>query len=141
MAAPFATPDDLAGMWRTLTADEQTMATNLLRVASAIIRSRVPGIDARLTAATLDPDLPLAVAVGMVRRAMSNPAMLRARAAGPYSETYNDSVALQWLEITDAELALLQPALPGGGSPRTIFVTPGLGMPHPSRRRRAGGWW
>lgn len=44
--APFASPDDVAAGWRTLTAAELTRAMGLLDAAATWIRSKRPGIAA-----------------------------------------------------------------------------------------------
>jgi len=70
MAEPFANAQDVADRWRPLSSDEQQTALTLLGDASAYVRAECPGIDARVTAATLDPDLVKAVTCAMVKRAM-----------------------------------------------------------------------
>jgi hypothetical protein len=68
----YATPDDLAARWRTLTVDEWARAETLLDDAAALIRAEVPDIDAHIADVDdpLDPDLPRLVSCAMVRRAM-----------------------------------------------------------------------
>lgn len=70
MADPFATVDDLAALWRPLTAAERARADALLPAASAIIRAEVPDVDARLANESLDAELTKWVACQMVRRVM-----------------------------------------------------------------------
>ena len=70
MAAPFATPADVAARWRPLSTAETTVALTLCADASALIRARFPGIDDQITSGTMDPDVVTAVVAGMVKRAM-----------------------------------------------------------------------
>ena len=70
---PFATVDDLAAMWRPLSAAEQLRAEVLLPVASAAIRREVPGIDAQIAVGAMDPEIPRWVACQMVKRVMASP--------------------------------------------------------------------
>lgn len=106
--ADLASVTDLAGMWRPLSADEQAVAANLLRVASAIVRSRVANVDARITAGTLDADLPRAVVVGMVRQVMINLGGYESRTIGTYTERFAD--AARFLVLPDEDAAQLAPA-------------------------------
>jgi len=92
MADPFATPDDLVARWRPLTGPERDRATVLLADASALIRSLAAGIDAKITAGTMDPLVPKAVACAMVKRQMQGPADLdgvsqHSETKGPFSES------------------------------------------------------
>lgn len=70
MADPFAQAADVAARWRPLSTSETSTAATLTVDASAIIRSECPGIDARITAETLDPTMVKAVVAAMVKRAM-----------------------------------------------------------------------
>lgn len=91
MATPFATHSDLSARWRALSTAEQARATVLLGDASAIIRSMSPGIDAEITAGTVDPDVPKAIVCSMVKRVMQGPSDLDGvtqsqQTAGPFSQ-------------------------------------------------------
>jgi hypothetical protein len=66
----FAEHGDLSARWRSLSTDEQAMATVLLDDASAIVRSECAGIDARITAELVDADLVKATVCAMVKRSM-----------------------------------------------------------------------
>lgn len=72
MAEPFATVDDLATMWRTLSPGEQTRAAELLKVASAMVRHSCPGIDTKLAndPPLIDAELPRWVVCQAVKRVM-----------------------------------------------------------------------
>lgn len=91
MAEPFATHADLEDRWRTLSSAEQARADVLLKDASAIIRSLVRGIDARIASGALDEDVPKAIVCAMVKRVMQGPADLDGvsqtqQTAGPFSQ-------------------------------------------------------
>lgn len=70
MAEPFATLDDLIVRWRYLGDDEANQAAALLGDASAVLRTVVRDVDARLEASLLDPVIPKMVVCAMVKRAM-----------------------------------------------------------------------
>lgn len=70
MAEPFANLDDLIVRWRYLGDDEVNQAVTLLDDASAILRTVVRDVDARLEASLLDPVIPKMIVCGMVKRAM-----------------------------------------------------------------------
>lgn len=63
-AQPFASVDDLAARWHSLTDTERTTATTLLADASDVIRTTVP------TWAAASPDTLRRVTCAMVKRAM-----------------------------------------------------------------------
>jgi hypothetical protein len=70
--AAYATPDDVAARWRTLTTDEWARAETLLDDAASLIRAEVPDVDTRLADLEdpLDAGIPRLVSCAMVRRAM-----------------------------------------------------------------------
>jgi hypothetical protein len=70
MADPFAFAQDVAARWRPLSATETATAATLTVDASVIVRAECSGIDARITAETLDADLVKQVVATMVKRAM-----------------------------------------------------------------------
>ena len=108
MAEPFATYGDLADRWRHLTPDEQSRATVLLGDASAIVRSAVPGIDARIAAGDLDEGVPKAIVCAMVKRVMQGPADLDGvtqvqQSAGPFQQGVSFSNPSGDLFLTKSE--------------------------------------
>lgn len=110
--ADFATAADLAARWRPLTPTEEAVAAERLADASAMIRTRAPGIDARITAGTLDAAVPRLVACEMVRRAMSVADVGVAsvqESAGPFSTNVSYSNAVGSIYISKAEMRLLRP--------------------------------
>ena len=66
-----ASTADLEARWRPLSEAERVPAATLLGAASRLVRSRVPDIDARVAAATLDPLLVADVVCDIVRRALT----------------------------------------------------------------------
>jgi hypothetical protein len=105
--ADLATVPDVEALWRPLTGDESVRVAGLLRMASAIVRRQLPTLDARISAATLDPDLARSVVATMVVRAMKNPDGIVARTVEDYSERYADAKA--GLVLLPDEFALLAP--------------------------------
>ncbi len=110
MAAEFATPDDVAVVWRDLTAAEELRAWSLLTSASAKVRARVANVDSRIADGTLDAALVRGIVVDMVLRVMRNPEGVRQRTVGGVSVTLADDDLFGRLGITDQEVALLMPA-------------------------------
>lgn len=110
MAAPFATPDDVAVRWRPLNADEVSTAYALSLDASMLIRARFPGIDDQVTAGTVDPDVLTTVVAGMVKRAMVAPAdgiTQESEGLGPYSRGRSYANPLGNVFLTKADLTLI----------------------------------
>lgn len=90
MADPFADPDDVAAIWRPLSAAEQITALALLVGASAMIRAQYPGIDDQVTSGAVDAGTLTFVAASMVKTAMIGPtaaagATQTSQTVGPYS--------------------------------------------------------
>lgn len=81
-AKNLCTPDDVADMWRPLIdADERAKVDRLIGKASALLRQKLPSVDARIAtfAATptdvsaLDPDTVASVVAVVIKRFLSNP--------------------------------------------------------------------
>lgn len=62
----YATPDDLANVWHSLTIEEEKRAQHLLDDASQIMRDEVPAMNASTATKRI-------VCVNMVKRAMMSP--------------------------------------------------------------------
>lgn len=138
---PLATVAEVAIQYGSLTAAQEGLTKWLLRAASKMIRARYPGIDARIAAGTVDGDVVALVAAAMVLRVLRNPAGLRAKTVGPFSYTYDTTVAAGLLAISADEAGMLVPVTVGARGVGTIRVTAGM-MP-PVRHRRWGsdsGW-
>lgn len=129
MADPFATSSDLIQDWRPLSESEAAQADRLLEKASALIRSRVPDIDARLEDETLDPLIAEMVACSMVRRAMSagggaDGIKQQSDTAGQVSQSTTYANPLGALYITKSELRDLRGLPSRGAAAFTIDTDP-----------------
>jgi hypothetical protein len=67
----YATTGDLEARWRPLTDAELIPAATLLGAASRLVLARVPDLDERIAAGTLDPLLVTDVVCDIVRRALT----------------------------------------------------------------------
>lgn len=113
---------DIEGLWRPLSPPEETKAWNLLRLASALLRSKVPTVDDRIADNTLDADLVKGVVAGMVVRVLQNPGGVRSKSVGAVSVTFDQVTS--GLVLLQDEFDLLAPARhPKLGS---IKLRPGL---------------
>lgn len=127
MAEPLATVQDLVGVWRPLTADEQTRAGGLLGAASAMLRAEIPGVDDAITAGTVDAELVRWVVCQMVRRVMltpdSPPVTQQAQSLGQASISWSMANPGGDMYLTRSERRML-----GGGRQRaaTISMIPGV---------------
>jgi hypothetical protein len=104
---PLAGTADIEGLWRPLNQAERDRSWNLLRLASSIVRSRVPTIDDRIAAGTLDVELVRGVVVQMVVRALQNPGGARSKSVGAVSVTFDQPTS--GLVLTEDEQAMLSP--------------------------------
>jgi hypothetical protein len=117
--AALAGVDDIEYLWRELTSPELITAGVLLDRVSALIRSRIPGIDARIAA---DPNLGVlaaGVVADAVLRVMRNPEGYVSEQIGAYS--YSRASTVGGLSLTDAEWALLLPTTAARGA---FTITP-----------------
>lgn len=119
----FATASDVAARWRPLSVEEAALAGVLIDDAEALIRIRVPLVDARLADGTLPVGVVTAVVARMVLRVLQNPEGYRSETEqiDSYSHSYtrDDSLAAGGLYLADDELAALSPTL-GSGEAFTI---------------------
>ena len=67
----YAALSDIESRWRPLSNDEKPRAQALLEQASRLVRVRVPSVDARVTAGTLEAALVADVVVAMVVRVLA----------------------------------------------------------------------
>jgi hypothetical protein len=140
---PLAAVGDVVAQYGQLTADEATLTRYLLRAASAMIRHRVPNIDALITSGRLDQNVVALAPAAMVLRVLRNPEGLRSETTGPFSRTYDTSAAAGLLVITPDDMANVTPGpiAPTASSwapAATIRVTPGMAPPLIPGARR--GW-
>lgn len=145
--APFTDTTLLEQIFRPLTADERATAGALIPIASAMLRAKVPDIDNRITAGTLDPSLAAYAVASMVQRVLigrSRPegVAVESETLGPWAEstTYLSPTALaSQLEITPDDLAGIIAIQVG--IPRVATVRLKQPVDHlPHRRVRDARW-
>ena len=126
--AAFALPADietLRGPFSTDPVDEYSSASLLLDVASARLRRDVPGLDANITAGTVDPMLAQWAVCRMVIDVLNNPE--RYTSEGILDATYRFDLEMvrNQMKPTADELASLQPVGVKKRPPvGTVNVTP-----------------
>lgn len=116
---PFAISTDVESAWRPLTGEELAVVDFYLTYISAVIRSKVPGVDDRIIAGTLDATLAKSIAVAAVLRYLRNPEGKRQEQIEDYSYTRDSALSAGMLYLTDEELILL-----GRRSRRAFSITP-----------------
>lgn len=121
MANPV-TVADLEARFRSLTADEQSVAQALLNDAWAILLVSKPNLDAQV-GDEVSTEVVTFVVASMVLRVLRNPNGVRQWSVDDYSETRDVSIASGGLYVSAEELALLSPA--GTGSGAAFTITPG----------------
>lgn len=128
---PLATVGDVAAQFGTMTGAQESLTGWLVRAASKMVRARFPLIDSQIVAGALDPDVVALVVVNMVLRVLRNPNGLRAESIGPFSRTYDTSVAAGLLAFTDDELNMLVPVAVAArrSAIGTVIVRAGLAPP------------
>lgn len=104
----YAEPSDVSGrLGRELSADEATMVAARLEDAELIIKSRIPDLDAKITADEIDVELVKMIEANSVVRLVRNPNAYTGETDGNYSYQINWKTATGELEILDNEWALL----------------------------------
>lgn len=114
----FATTDDVAARWHSLTAAQSSAASVLLDEASALLRQLVGAeLDDRVAA---DPDLAVitrGVTAAMVLRVLRNPDGKTAESIEDYSYRRSDATSDGSLYVSDDELSrLLSRSVPMTGA-------------------------
>lgn len=142
---PLAVTGHVAEQFGSMTPAEEGLAKALLRAASTLVRSRYPLVDEQIADATLSADLVALAVTNMVLRVMRNPKGLRAETVGPFSRTYDTTVAAGLLIITADEDVLLTPDAGSDASSRvgTLRIAGGLVPPvhhHRVRCERYARW-
>lgn len=94
---------------RALSPSEGVTANAYLEQASALLRLRVPSVDSRITAATLDPELVAGVVADAVIRVLRNPDGKVQESIDDYTYRRADAVADGSLYLTASEIASLSP--------------------------------
>ena len=128
--ADFATVADLTARWRSLSDEESSLALTLLADASAVIRNRFPDIDTRVSDGDLSADMPMIVAVNMVKRVLLNPSGVKQETTGPYSATFQFEVMAGYLVLSKNDEAMLAASPAAASTPaKSIRVRAGLASP------------
>jgi hypothetical protein len=111
VALTYATSTDVSIKWRptgpALSTAESAWVDVLIGEASALLRRRLPGLDASITAGTIDATLARMVVTNVVLRVVRNPAGVTQQAVGPESATYAKSQAVGQVVVTDDDIAVL----------------------------------
>ncbi len=141
---PFAAIGDVVAQYGSMTAAEESLAGWLLRAASNMIRSRRPTIDQQITDGLVSQEMAALAVTNMTLRVLRNPNGLRSETVGPFSRSFDTTVAAGLLVFTDAEEKLIAPT-------GTESYTPAIGQMRPRAAlaiapiyRRGGwpdGWW
>lgn len=137
MPSNLATTIDVETLFRRLEPDEHPLVQRLLRMASAMIRSKIANLDLRISNATLDPNTVTDVVAMMVVRVLRNQEGVTQETIGSVSATLSPLVAPGYLTVTEDEIALLTPATAVRASVGTINLVPSMargGSHFPLRR-------
>lgn len=114
--SPYATPDDVTAIFGSVT-DQTAKVDKLLDFAAALLRTRVPQLQARLDAGTLDDVVVVSVVTAMVVRVLRNPLGYRqgSQTIDDYSTswTVDQAVSSGALYVSDIEVADLAPPTAG----------------------------
>jgi hypothetical protein len=141
---PFAAVGDVAAQYGSMTPAEESLAGWLLRAASNMVRARQPTIDQQIAAGLVSQDMAALAVTNMVLRVMRNPSGLRSETVGPFSRSYDTSVAAGLLVFTDDEAQLITPAGESLVKPAIGQMTPRAALAIAPINRRGGwpdGWW
>jgi hypothetical protein len=133
--SPLCTTDDVVTLFRALSDDETTLATRLIRMASARLRNQVLNLDARIASGDLDVNTVTDVCASMVSRVMRNPEGVTQETVGPMSATFSPQVAPGFFTILPDEYELLVPTRAVRPTVGTIPLVPGLERRERFRRR------
>lgn len=118
--AALASPADLGKRWRPLSDGELLAADAFLMDVSAVIRSRVPGVDERIAADPNYAALVVKVVTGSVLRTLRNPDGKIQESLDDYAYRRADAVADGSLYVSESDLALLRAGRTGVGSVRLV---------------------
>lgn len=140
---PLALVGDVTGLEILYSVEADPAAVNslvrtLIRQASALLRYRIPDLDARIASGTVPASIAAHAVVNMIMRVMRNPRALRSQTVGPFTRSFSPTAASALLEVTQGEVDLLTPAADttdGHQYAGTIIAQPGmLRPPHGIRR-------
>lgn len=98
---------DIEARWRPLTPEETTIAETRLTGAWARIKRRLPTIEDRIAAGTLDVDLVVDVVCDVVLRVLKNPDGFRSEQSGDYMYSLERGASSGRLEPLPSEWRML----------------------------------
>ena len=115
MTPEYATPADVQGVsGGPMNNTAQVQA--LLEFAYIKLRGKVPGLNDKVTAGTIDRDAVKVVLVEMVQAVLRNTKGLRSETTGPFARSFDVSAASGRLTVTDEHLELLGQDVDGGAA-------------------------
>jgi hypothetical protein len=123
--ADLAAIADVANVWREIDPDDAATLRRvdmLITAASAMVRQHVPGVDSRMTAGNLAPELVAYVVAEMVARKMRNPDGASSISTGPFSRSF---AGPHGLLLTPEDLNTLSE--PDAGEAPTVYGSVRLG--------------
>lgn len=104
----YATAEDVEARFvRPLEADEARVVNTRLEDAELILKSRIPDLDSKIVAGTIDQALVVMIEADMVLRLIRNPDGYTQETDGNYSYTISTQVASGRLEVLPSEWSLL----------------------------------
>lgn len=104
---PLATVGEVGELFGAMNAAQESLTAALLRRASEMLRAHFPGLARQVADGVIDAEVPAMAAINMVLRVLHNPNGLRAETRGPFSTTYDTTVAAGLLVVSDGEMALM----------------------------------
>ena len=137
---PLAALGDVSIPFGPMTPAQEGLAKYLLRIASQMVRAQFPLVDAQIRDAALNGDVVANTVATMVLRVLHNPQGLRAKTVGPFSYTYDVSLAAGELIISPNDATTLTPPALAAAAAATAFGTIRIkaGLAPPVRRHC--GW-
>jgi hypothetical protein len=138
---PLAAVGDVSAQFGVLSDAQTGLARYLLRAASKLVRRAFPAVDADMASGAIDPDIVALSVTNMALRVLRNPQGLRAQTIGPFSYTYDTTVAAGLLVLSESETAALTlPAVQANSMAAMGTVRIHPGMAPPVRHRGGRGW-
>jgi len=134
MTPEYATPEDV----RLVSGGPMpnvAQVNALLEFAYVKVISKVPDLNAKVTAGKLDKMAVKVVLVEMVQAVLRNPGGMRSETTGPFSRAWDVSTASGRLTVTDEQLEMLGGEVSGGAA--TMYLAD-HGLPRP--RCPGMGW-
>jgi hypothetical protein len=130
VSTTYATTADLVAKAPNLTAAQRATGAVHLEEGSALLRQLVPGLDAGLTAGTVDPVMVRKVLTDAVLRVLRNPSGVTTQVVGPESATFSGLAARAELGFTPAEVAAVTPAPEEPSVGGSLVGSARLGLPY-----------